>query len=178
MKVKLAAIHFDSHEVTWHQSLLQSEFGYNLLNDWNTYNILLKEHFEDVLDDPIAELKQLQETDGTVDYHQKFEWIKTRVSLSDEYFVSAYLAGLRMNTHMHIIMFRPQTIRQCLLLERLYEKAHPKKPFVQGWSNSKPNMGGNQFKGVLLYKKDLDYKMGIVESKDKPKEVGNQPKQF
>ncbi|CAN8265537.1 unnamed protein product [Cochlearia groenlandica] len=36
-----------------------------VLKDWETYKMLLRERFEDVFDDPIAELKQLQETDGT-----------------------------------------------------------------------------------------------------------------
>lgn len=110
-----------------------------------------------------------------MDYHQKFELIKTRVNFSEEYLVSAYLTGLRMDTHMHIRMFQPQTIRQCLLLERLYEKAYPKKPIVLGLSNPKHNNGGNQFKGIIPYKKDGDYKTGVVEVKDKLK---NLPRKF
>ena len=49
------------------------------------------ERFEELFDDPIVELKKLQETNGIVDYHGKFELIKTRVKLSEEYLVSAYL---------------------------------------------------------------------------------------
>lgn len=48
----------------------------------------MKERFENVLDDPIAELKQLQETSGIVEYHERFELIKTRVTLSEEYLVA------------------------------------------------------------------------------------------
>jgi len=51
-----------------------------------------------------------------------------RVKLSREYLVSVYLAGLRVDTQMHVRMFQPQTVRQCFRLARLYEKAHPKKP--------------------------------------------------
>lgn len=76
----------------------------------------MKERFEDVCDDHIAELKQLQET---------------RVTLSEEYLVSAYLAGQRLNTQTHVRMFQPQTIRHYLILGRLYEMPHPKKLMTQ-----------------------------------------------
>lgn len=73
----------------------------------------------------MAELKELKETDGVAAYHAKFELIRSR--LRKEYLMSAYLAGLRLDTQMHIRMFSPQSTRQCLVLGRLYEKAHPRK---------------------------------------------------
>lgn len=115
------------------------------------------ERFEELFDDPIAELKKLQETDGIVDYHGKFELIKTRVKLSEEYLVSAYLAGLRMDTQMHIRMFQPQTVRQCLMLGKLYEMAHPRKVTPPVWSQTKQSVAT---KAVLPYKKEVDYKGG------------------
>lgn len=126
MRVKIDALHFDGHASTFHQSLVQSAYGGNLTILWEAYKMLLKERFEDVLDDLIAELKQLQETNGIVDYYERFELIKTRVNLSEEYLVSPYLAGLRIDTQMHVRMFQPHSTCQCLLLERLYERAHPK----------------------------------------------------
>lgn len=101
------------------------------------------------MDDPIAELKQLQETDGIVDYYGRFELIRTRVDLPKKYMVSAYLVGLRTHTQMHIRMFQPQSIRECVMLGQLYEKAHPKKHVMQSWSAPRPNI----HKGVLPMKK-------------------------
>lgn len=94
LKVGLASIHFDGPAATWHQSLMQSELGVTVASDWPAYTALLKERFDELLDDPIAELKLLQETDGIVDYHNKFELIRMRVQLPESYLVSAYLAGL------------------------------------------------------------------------------------
>ena len=59
--------------------------------------------------------------------------------MSEEYLLSAYLAGLRMDTQMHVRMFNPQSTRQCLVLGSLYEKAHPKREVKSGWSGSKPS---------------------------------------
>lgn len=116
----------------WHQSLAQSEQDAYVIEDWEQYKVLLKERFEDVLDDPIAELKRLQETAGISDYHAKFELIRARVKMSESYLVSAYLAGLNTDTQMHIRMFQPKSARECLLLGRLYETAHPRKT-SQSW---------------------------------------------
>ncbi|XP_019092477.1 PREDICTED: uncharacterized protein LOC109129205 [Camelina sativa] len=134
MKVKTDAIHFDGHAAAWHHSFIQSGVGLEVLYDWKGYVLLLKEQFKDVCDDPMAELKQLHKTDGIVDYHQKFTLIKIRLNLSEEYLVSVYLAGLRLDTQMHVRMFQPLTVRHCFLLGRLYEKAHPKRPPNTAWS--------------------------------------------
>uniref|UniRef100_A0A0D3CPV6 Retrotransposon gag domain-containing protein n=1 Tax=Brassica oleracea var. oleracea TaxID=109376 RepID=A0A0D3CPV6_BRAOL len=50
LKVRLA-IHFDQTAAAWHQSLAQSEQDAYVIEDWEQYKILLKERFEDVLDD-------------------------------------------------------------------------------------------------------------------------------
>lgn len=132
LKVRMASIHFDGVASTWHHAWLQSQMEKGVLVEWGSYKMAVRDRFEDVLEDPIAELKQLQETDGIVTYHEKFELIRTRVNLSEDYLVSAYLAGLRLDTQMHVRMFAPKTVRECLKLGRLYEKAHPHKPVSQG----------------------------------------------
>ncbi|KAG7653835.1 Retrotransposon gag domain [Arabidopsis suecica] len=82
--------------------------------------------FEKVLDDPIAELKQLKETNGIVEYHKKFELLSTRVNLTEDYLVRVYLDGLQIDTQVNVQMFQPQTIRQCFLIGKFYEYAHPR----------------------------------------------------
>lgn len=151
-KVAIASLHFTGVAKAWHKALVKSEERNGLVRNWQIYKILLKERFEEVLDDLIAELKELKETDGIVDYHAKFELIRARLTMSEEYLMSAYLAGLRIDTQMHVRMFNPQTTRQCLVLGRLYEKAHPKKPFNSTWSNQKTTPAPTDTKGILPWK--------------------------
>lgn len=125
---------------------------------------MLIERFEEFFDDPIAELKQLTETYGIVNYHGKFEAIRARVKLSEEYLVSAYLVGLRLDTQMHIRMFQPQTMRLCLMLGRLYEIAHPRKSGGQTWVKPK-----NQNKSTVPFKKEGKEKTWYPWEKDKQK---------
>lgn len=69
--------------------------------------------------------------------------------MSEEYLMQAYLAGLRLDTQMPIIMFSPQTTLQCLVLRKIYEKAHPLKAQSTNWNNQKPQLNTNQQRGVL-----------------------------
>lgn len=85
----------------------------------------------------------MQETEGIVEYHAKFESIRTRVNLPE-----AYLVGLRVDTHMHIRMFQPQMMRQYLLLGCLYETAHPRQNPTTTWNATKSN---SVSKGLLPF---------------------------
>lgn len=176
LKVRLASIHFDQTAAAWHQSLAESEQDAYVIEDWEQYKVLLKERFEDVLDDPIAELKRLQETVGINDYHAKFELIRVRMKLSESYLVSNYLAGLNTDTQMHVRMFRPQSVREFLLLGRLYETAHPRKTPSQAWSQGKGTT--NSSKGLLQYQKPSEVKTYNNTGADKPKEGFKQPQKF
>ncbi|CAL9216017.1 unnamed protein product [Arabidopsis halleri] len=181
-KVRMCSIHFDGPAEAWHQSLYESDLGTKVMNDWIGYKKLLLERFDEVLDDPMAELKRLQETNGIKEYHERFEVIRLRLKLPEDYLVSAYLAGLRTDTQMHIRMFQPTTIRQCLMLGKLYEQAHPTnnggaKPTVNNgskWSGS----ANSQFKGVLAAKPDWAQKSAPQVNSFKPKEQGMQPRKF
>ena len=105
-----------------------------------------------MLDDPITELKELKETEGIAEYHAKFELIRARLKMSVEYLLSAYLVGLRLDTQMHVRMFHPTSTRECLVLGRLYEKAHPKKEVRNIWNQAKPQY--NQQKGVIAVRRE------------------------
>ena len=153
-KVGIASMHFDGEASTWHLALMQEDVDAEVLSSWRNYKSRLKERFEEVMDDPMAELKELKETDGIADYNRKFELIRTRLKLSEEYMLSAYLAGLRLDTQMHIRMFNPQSTRQCLVLGRLYEKAHPKREGKSNWMATKPQVGNLPQKGVLATPKE------------------------
>lgn len=176
IRVRLASIHFDQMAAAWHQSIVQSKEDAYVIEDWEQYKVLLKERFEEFLDDPIAELKKLQETEGISHYHAKFELIRNRVKLSEKYLVSAYLAGLNTDTQMHVRMFQPKSVRECLMLGRLYETAHPRKTSQQSWFGGKTN--SNNQRGLLTYQKPSEIKKPNMLVDEKPKETVQQLKPF
>ncbi|KAG7549143.1 Retrotransposon gag domain [Arabidopsis thaliana x Arabidopsis arenosa] len=131
LKVKVASSHFDALAATWHQSIEELILWKHVKHDWVTYKLLLEGKYNKHVEDSIAELKQLQEVDGIDEYHARFELISTRVNLSEAFLVSAYLTGLQIDTQINVRMFGPQSIQQCLMLGRLYEKAHQKKLIIR-----------------------------------------------
>lgn len=72
-------MHFDGEASTWHLALIQEDVDAIVLSSWRNYKSRLKERFEEIMDDPMAELKELKETEGIVEYHKKFELIRTRL---------------------------------------------------------------------------------------------------
>ncbi|KAG7563679.1 Retrotransposon gag domain [Arabidopsis suecica] len=127
LKIGFASIHFDDLAITWHQSIAQSGLWKHIMHDWETYKLLLLGKYSKHVDDSIAQLKQLQETEGIEEYHARFGLINTIVDIDEDYLVSVYLAGLRTDTRENVQVFQPQTVNQCFLVGRLYEQAHPLK---------------------------------------------------
>lgn len=156
-------MHFDDEASTWHLALMKEDEDAMIFSSWRNYKSRLKERFEEIMDDPMAELKELKETEGIVEYHKRFELIRTRFKMSEEYLLSAYLAGLRLDTQMHIRMFNPQSTRQCLVLGRLYEKARPRRDMKSNWTASKPQLNNYPKKGILPVKREE----GLKESNGK-----------
>lgn len=73
---------------------------------------------------------------------------------------------------MHVRMFQPQSVRQCFVLGRLYEMAHPRKQ--SAWSGSK-----NSFtKSVVNYKKDNKWKAVGCTNMEQTKNPILQPRKF
>ena len=169
-KISTVSIHLDGLAAQWHQNMLEDEE--NML-DWPTYRSRVKERFEEIGEDPISELRKLQETECINEYHAKFEATRTRVRLPESYLVSAYLAGLRIDTQMHIRMFEPQSVRQCLMLGKLYETAHPHKSSGNSWlSNRTVN------KNLVPFKKNTDQHVTKAAAPEKPREQQLQPRRF
>lgn len=167
-KVGTAAMHFDGDAAAWHQAVRQEDEHAVVLRNWRVYRNRLKERFEEVMDDPMAELKELKETDGIVAYHAKFELIRSRLTMSEEYLLSAYLAGLQLDTQMHVRMFSPQSTRQCLVLGRLYEKAHPRKEVKSNWAAQRNQTNQNNQRGLITQKKEDESKNKDLNGRLKP----------
>lgn len=161
--MSIASLHFIGIAAAWHQALVKADVGRGFIRNWQIYKILIKERFAEVLDDLFAELKELKETDGIAEYHARFELIRARITMPEEYLLSAYLAGLRLDTQMQYECFSTQSTRQFLVLG--YEKGHPRKLITNTWSNSRATQVQNNAKGILFcgkerVKADSTKKMG------------------
>lgn len=55
-KVSISSLHFDGVTKAWHQALVREE-GSGLVQNWQIYKIVIKERFEELLDDPGSKRK-------------------------------------------------------------------------------------------------------------------------
>lgn len=53
----------------------------------------------------MAELKDLKEITSIIEYNAKFELIRIRLKLFEEYLLSVYFVGFRLDIQMYVRMF-------------------------------------------------------------------------
>ncbi|CAL9222412.1 unnamed protein product [Arabidopsis halleri] len=73
-----------------------------------------------------------------------------------------------MDTQINVRMFQPHSIRQCLMLGRLYEQAHPKKNSLNNWSGAKWSGSSSQSKGILSSKPETTHKTVLRTTMERP----------
>lgn len=64
---------------------------------------------------------RLRQKHSVSEYHEEFDLIINRLSLSKEYVLSCFLGGLKSEVQMMVRMFQPSTTRQTFALARMYE---------------------------------------------------------
>lgn len=93
-RVKLAAIHLEGKALQWHQAYLRQRE--NAIPTWTEYVAELNGRFGDLYDDPMSELVSLKHRGSVKEYHDSFDTIVSRLTLSKEYVLSCFLAGFRV----------------------------------------------------------------------------------
>lgn len=118
-RVRLAAIHLEGKALLWHQKLMKK--CQNILPRWAKYTEEINMRFGELYDDPMAELKALKQAGTVQEYHDQFDALASRLTLSEEYMLSCYLGGLEDGTQLAVRMFSPKSVQQALCLAKLHE---------------------------------------------------------
>lgn len=80
----------------------------NEVPSWEQYEKDVTDRFGDLFDDPMADLKTLKQTGSVQEYHDLFDTLASRLSLSEEYLLSCYLGGLDDEIQLAVKMFGPK----------------------------------------------------------------------
>ncbi|KAJ1396383.1 Retrotransposon gag domain [Sesbania bispinosa] len=115
------------------------------------YAQLVIARFGDVCDDPMAELMKLRQKSSVVEYHEEFDSIITRLSLSENYTLSCFLGGLKQDIQMLVRMFNPTSVQRAFQLARMYEAANAPSSL----SNAKNVSGSSNNAGIVKNQKGL-----------------------
>lgn len=118
-KVRLAVINFEGRALQWFRNW--SKYQENVTaTPWVLFLQALEGRFGDhLLGDPMTELLSLKQTGSFSDYHDRFELLLGRVSISESYAISHFINGLRPYVQKAVRLFMPQTLVHAYALARL-----------------------------------------------------------
>lgn len=116
-KVKLAAMHLDEKTIQWFQWFEKT----NATLDWKGFVEGIVARFgPNIFEDAIGELTKLTQISTVKVYQERFEELANRTSgLTQEFFVSCFVSGLREDIRAGVQMFHPVNITQAIGLARL-----------------------------------------------------------
>ncbi|XP_042027248.1 uncharacterized protein LOC121774436 [Salvia splendens] len=120
-KVRLAVINFEGRALQWFQNWAKYQ-DRAMTTPWPMFLRALEGRFGDqLLGDPMTELLTLKQTGSFADYHDRFELLLGRVSLSESYAISHFINGLKPHVQKAVRMFMPQTLVHAYALARLQD---------------------------------------------------------
>ncbi|XP_042051546.1 uncharacterized protein LOC121796836 [Salvia splendens] len=126
-KVCLAVINFEGRALQWFQNWSKYQ-DRAMSTPWPLFLQALEARFGDqLLGDPMTELLALKQTGAFAEYHDRFELLLGRVSLSESYAISHFINGLKPVVQKAVRMFMPQTLVHAYALARLQDMSAPVK---------------------------------------------------
>ncbi|KAA8519441.1 hypothetical protein F0562_013684 [Nyssa sinensis] len=140
-KVRLASIHMEDRAIHWFRWYEKT----HILRSWREFAGALIARFGDSLfDDVVGQLTKLRQISTVKTYKEKFEELANKTNgLSEEFFVSCFVSGLKDEIKAGVQMFRPRNVSQAMGLARLQEEtiealAKKNKVYSKSYNSSLP----------------------------------------
>jgi len=105
---------------------------------WHQFCAMLSDRFNEISTcDAIGQFHSLKQTQSVTDYVEKFENLmslvkRTNPALSETYFVSSFISGLKEYIQHHLQCYKPTSLSQVFWYAKRLEQANPvstKPPF-------------------------------------------------
>lgn len=119
-KITLVSMHMFGKALNWHKQFVKRH-GENVA--WVEYEAQVKQRFESVFEDPIAQLKNLKQTTNVQVYQESFEALLNKVDLPESYTISLFIGGLKEEIAHAVRMFKPASLIDVFCLSKLQEAA-------------------------------------------------------
>ncbi|XP_058217468.1 uncharacterized protein LOC131328550 [Rhododendron vialii] len=118
-KLRLASLHMEDKAMHWYRWFEKS----HTLRTWREFSrVLLLRFGDNVFDDATGQLTKLKQWTSVKLYQEKFEELANKTTgLSEEFFISCFVSGLKDEIKGGVQMFQPRTISQAMGLAHLQE---------------------------------------------------------
>lgn len=119
-KLRLASLHLEDKAMNWFRWYEKS----HPLRTWQEFSrVLLLRFGGNAYEDPVGQLTKLKQWSSVKTYQEKFEELANKTTgLSEDFFVSCFISGLKEEILAGVKMFAPRTIAQAMGLARLQEE--------------------------------------------------------
>lgn len=119
-KLRLASLHMEEKAMHWYRWYEKS----HTFRNWRDFSRVLLLRFGDgVFEDATRQLTKLKQWTTVKSYQEKFEELANKTTgLSEEFFISCFVSGLKEEIKGGVVMFQPRTISQAMGLARLQEE--------------------------------------------------------
>lgn len=119
-KLRLASLHLEDKAMNWFRWYEKS----HVLRTWQEFTrVLLLRFGSNAYEDPVGQLTKLKQWSTMKAYQEKFEELANKTTgLSEDFFVSCFVSGLKEEVLAGVKMFAPRTIAQAMGLARLQEE--------------------------------------------------------
>lgn len=136
-KLQLASLHLQDRAMTWFRWFEKS----HTLRTWTEFSrVLLLRFSASAYEDPVGQLTKLKQWGSVRVYQEKFEELANKTNgLSEEFYVSCFVSGLKEEIYAGVKIFQPRTISQAMGLARLQEETME--------AMAKKTRGGLKFSG-------------------------------
>ncbi|KAJ0481983.1 putative retrotransposon gag domain, aspartic peptidase domain superfamily [Helianthus annuus] len=123
--MRYAVVNLEGKALQWHQGYLRSN---NLTIDtvsWEDYSRSATARFSmDLLEDAMEELKNLHQTGSLQDYCDAFDALLNKVNIPQDYAMSMFVGGLRMELRCLVKAFKPRNLREAYAITKQQENLH------------------------------------------------------
>lgn len=139
LKVRLAAMHLRGRALQWHRNFMTERFG--IIPSWSEYIITLSSRFSALFDDPLADLVALhQGSDSIITFLDKFEKIRTRLTLPETHALSIFLTNINTHLSLHVRQFEVTTVSAAAKIASMHESslAHTPPKYQRAPFNPSP----------------------------------------
>ncbi|XP_076897480.1 uncharacterized protein LOC143550772 [Bidens hawaiensis] len=122
LKAYFAVVNLEGPALQWHQGFMSSQN--RVIEDivWEDYARSILNRFSTRLsENPIEDLKNLQQTGTLQDYCEAFDALLNKVQLCESYAAGLFIAGLKPEIRCLVKIFKPQTIRDVISMAKQQE---------------------------------------------------------
>ncbi|KAJ0545001.1 putative nucleotidyltransferase, Ribonuclease H [Helianthus annuus] len=161
-KVYYAVINLEGSALEWHQGYVDSQNRSIEDITWDEYSRSAINRFSERLsEDPMEELKNLNQTGSLSDYTKEFDSLLNRVKLHDEYAASLYVGGLKPEIRCLVKIFKPKNMRDAISMAKQQTVVYStlfgtkEKELKRPVNNSISNSGSTYSSGSSMGNKTL-----------------------